>query len=948
MKSNYFSVYFIAALYCSVIGIGNCLSQNINTVVGKGGTGIANGGWDADGGPATSNQLSTPLGVALDASGNVYIVDASNRRIRKVTPAGIISTVAGHPQMGSNYSASEGVVPTTIEYRSTMYDVAVDPSGNIYFTEMDRMRKITVATNLVNSYAGRSFANGYGGDGGPATAVGVQFNAMASIAVDGSSNVYIADRNNRRIRMVTAATGIVTTVVGTGVAGFSGDNGAATAAKIERPHGLDVNSAGDIFFGDRDNNCIRKVVKATGIITTVAGTPTVTGYSGDGGAATSATLTFPTGVALHPITGDIYFVDQNNQCVRKVTVATGIITTVAGNQALGAGYSGDGGPATSAQLNFPTVTAGTATSPINLAVDASGNIYIPDRGNHVVRKVDGTTGIITTFAGTGVAGYIANGGQGTSSHHYLTKGVATDASGNVYCISHSSGNQVRKLSTSGVITTVAGTGVNGYSGDGGLATSARIDGDGIAVDNSGNIYIGEQNNSRIRKVDAATGIISTIAGTGTPGYNGDNIAATTAQIDLNGSDNVGIAVDASGNIYFADGNDFNGTNFRIRKINTSGTITTIAGGNATGYAGDGGLATAPGCQIDWPCQIALDASSNVYFACAQTGSHCVRKVDVSTGIISTVAGNGIGATTGDGGLATAASLDSPRGLAIDASGNMYIAEAQGNCVRKVNTSGIISTVVGTGVGGFNGDGGPAISALLDWPSSIAITNDGGCFFIADWANNRVRKVDLGGSCPYLYILPIELQSFDLHCQQSTVLCRWSTASETNNDYFSVERSSDGKIWTEAGIVKGSGNSNSVQNYEFTDELPPSPGGEGSGDALNLSKGMRFYRLRQTDFNGKYEYFGPISTNCSAADEWSLVMGNLFGSSSLNGTLMAPTDGDLDMNIMDLQGIIIQRTNMYVAEGSNLVHVELDNIAPGMYFISFRNSNVNLVQKFIKN
>ena len=938
--SNFFSVG-ISCLMLFFSIESNSYGQNIVTVIGKGGVSIGNGGWDADGGPATSNQLNIPLGVALDASGNVYIVDASNRRIRKVTPSGIVSTVAGHPQLGSNYSASEGVVPTTIEYRSTMYDVAIDPSGNIYFTEMDRMRKITVATNLVNSYAGRSFANGYGGDGGLATAVGVQFRAMASISIDGSGNVYIADRDNRRIRMVTAATGIVTSVVGIGTnaaGGFAGDGGLATAAQIEKPHGLEVNSAGDIFFGDRDNSRIRKVIKSTGIITTIAGTGTV-GYTGDGGLATAAKITYPTGVAVHPGNGDIYFVDQNNQCVRKITVSTGVITTVAGNQALGAGYTGDGGPATSAQLNFPIVTAGTATSPINLAVDASGNIYIPDRGNNVVRKVDGATGISTTFAGTGVGGYVANGGPGTSSYHFLTKGVATDASGNLYCIGNSNGgSQVRKLTTAGVITTVAGTGVSGYLGDGGLATAARIGADGIATDASGNLYIVEQNNSRIRKVDASTGIITTIAGTGTAGYSGDTGPATAAQIDIDGSDNAGIAVDGAGNIYFADGNPFNGTNYRIRKINSSGTITTIAGGNAAGFAGDGGLATAVGCQIDWPCQIALDASGNVYFASAQTGSTCIRKINVSTGIISTVAGNHTLASTGDGGLATAAAINSPRGVAIDASGNMYIAEAQGNCVRKVNTLGIISTIAGTGVAGFSGDGGLATAAQMNFPSAVALTNDGGCFFVADWPNNRVRKIDLGGSCPYLYVLPVNLLSFNLRCEKSDVICNWSTASEINNDYFTIERSPDGTIWAEAGIVKSIGNSSTIHNYEFTDdELPQLP-----------VSGIFLYRIKQTDYDGKHEYFGPVAASCVPEDEWKLITETFVANSSVHGTLFAPKDAELTLCVIDMRGRVIKQETINALKGSNLLHIDIDNAGAGMYFVTLQNARVNLRQKFIKN
>jgi len=300
----------------------------------------------------------------------------------------------------------------------------------------------------------------------------------------------------------------------------------------------------NLYIADTDNNRIRKVDHATGTITTVAGNGTQ-GFSGDGGPATSAQLHYPSGVALDTA-GNLYIADVGNTRVRKVDHATRRITTFAGNGTVG--DSGDGGPATSAQL----------ISPSSLAVDTAGNLYIGDSNTNRIRKVDHVTATINTVAGNGTYGYSGDGGPATSASLSNPVGVAVDTARNLY-ISESNSNRVRKVDhATGKITTVAGNGTQGFSGDGGPATSAPLFLPwGVAVDTAGNLYLADLGTARVRKVDHATGTIITVAGNGTQGFAGDDGPATSAQLD----NPAGVSVDTAGNLYIADR-----LNARVREV----------------------------------------------------------------------------------------------------------------------------------------------------------------------------------------------------------------------------------------------------------------------------------------------------------------------------------------------------------------------------------------------
>jgi sugar lactone lactonase YvrE len=328
--------------------------------------------------------------------------------------------------------------------------------------------------------------------------------------------------------------------------------------------------------------------------------------------------------------------------------------------------------------------------------------------------------VIETIAGNGIGGFLDNV-TATAAELNGPNSLAVDARGNIY-ISDFYNNRIRKINTSGVITTIAGTGTSGFSGDNGPATLAELNHpDGIALDNSGNLFMSLAGH-RIRKVNT-DGIITTIAGTGAPGYNGDEIPATSAML---WDPYVG-ATDNSGNLFFSDYN-----NHRVRKITPSGVITTIAGNGTNSSAGDNGPATA--ASLGGPCWLFVNASSEIYVP--DNIFRCIRKVDAA-GIITTFAGGGTSGY-GDGGPALSATFTLPNSITFDHAGNAYIADYGASVVRKVNTAGIITRVAGTGTSGYNGDGIPATSTQIS-PNTVTCDLSGN-LYIADINNNRIRRI----------------------------------------------------------------------------------------------------------------------------------------------------------------------------------------------------------------
>ena len=305
------------------------------------------------------------------------------------------------------------------------------------------------------------------------------------VAVSSAGDVVFADSYNNRIRVLYAASGTISTLAGSGVGGFSGDGGPATSAALDSPRGLTVGASGDVWIADNGSRRIRKLSAATGLISTVAGS-SAQGYSGDGGPATSAGLQYPSSVALGAA-GDLWIVDQGDHRIRRVAASTAIISTVAGRGV--PGFSGDGEPATSAQL----------FSPQAVALDGAGDAWIADTANHRIRRLAASTGIISTVAGTGEQGFSGDGGPATSAALWIPSGVAVHTTGDVFIVENFN-HRVRVLSAAtGIIMTVAGVGVEGFSGDGGPGTSAQLKYPyGIAVDQFGNVFVSDNGNNRIR------------------------------------------------------------------------------------------------------------------------------------------------------------------------------------------------------------------------------------------------------------------------------------------------------------------------------------------------------------------------------------------------------------------------------------------------------------------
>ncbi len=384
------------------------------------------------------------------------------------------------------------------------------------------------------------------------------------------------------------------------------------------------------------------------------------------------------------------------------------------------GFTGDGGPATNA----------TFFGPSDLSVDSFGNIFIADTNNNRIREVLAANGNIQTVAGGGSASpsFSGDGGPATGATLSVPAGVFVDGSGNLF-IADTSNNRIREVvASTGSIQTVAGNGTFGYSGDSGPATRATLNvPSDVYADGSGNLFISDTFNQRIREVVAATGTIRTAAGNGTADFSGDGSLATSAALHFP----KGLSVDSSGNIFTADY-----SNARIREVSAStGTIQTVAGDGIFGFSGDGGPATS--ARFVGPTGVFVDSSGNMFIP----DNSRIREVVAATGIIQTVAGNGTYGSSGDGGPATSAELYVPIGVFVDSSGNIFIADTNNNRIQEVVApTGTIQTIAGNGTFGFSGDGGPATGAQLAEPKGVYVDSLGN-LFIADTYNSRIREVD---------------------------------------------------------------------------------------------------------------------------------------------------------------------------------------------------------------
>jgi uncharacterized protein (TIGR03437 family) len=620
---------------------------------------VAGSSLNGDGGPALLAQIGSVQGVAVDRWGNCYLSDTDNHRVRKVDASGVITTVAGSGTAG--FSGDGG--PATAAQLNLPYGLAADAAGYLYIADLGNSRVRRVAPDgTISTYAGGGNPSG-AGEGG--LAVDAALRTPRNLALDAAGNLYVSEFEGHRVRKITPD-GRIATVAGTGVAGFGGDGGPAASAQLAYPAGLALDRAGSLYVADSQNQRVRKVAP-DGAISTAAG---------------GGTAPLITPVAAEVDASGTLFISDNGG-IRSCGIA-GTCTSLSGTQAAG-----------------------------DLAMDQAGNLYAADGTQ--VRKID-PRGQVQTVAGDAYLHAIGDGAPATVAQLFQPAAVSLDSTGNLY-IADSGTERVRQVLPSGVIQTIAGTGI-AAAGTGDLHAPM-----GVAVNAAGDLTIADTANHRIRKVSA--GATVTIAGTGTAGAGPEGLAP--GETPLNSPR--GVCVDRAGTLFIVDTG-----NHRVLQIAPGGTVRTAAGNGSPGYAGDGGPARL--AQLNQPSACTLDAAGNLFIA--DTANHCIRQVTAS-GAISTIAGAGQAGAGGDEGPATAAALNAPRGVAVDESGSVYIADTANHRIRQVTPDGVIHTIAGQDAAGFTGDGGPALQAQLHSPGGLAL--DGlGNLYVADTGNNRVRRL----------------------------------------------------------------------------------------------------------------------------------------------------------------------------------------------------------------
>jgi streptogramin lyase len=615
--------------------------------------------------PFTPSRVT---GTAVDSGGNIY--EAANNEIRKITPAGVVTTLAGSGTVGS----SNGI-GTAASFNS-LGQMAMDSAANLYVADASEIREITPA-GVVTTVAGGLFPG------------------LNGVAVDSAGNIYATDNN--QIYEITSA-GVTTTLAGSPTQGSADGTGAS--ASFNYPSGVAADTAGNVYVADFDNNEIRKITP-TGVVTTLAGSTTPGSADGTGA---SASFDGPSSVAVGA-SGNIYATDSHNNEIREITPA-GVVTTLAGSTTTSGSADGIG---TAASFNFPT----------GISADSAGNLYAADATGEI-RKIT-PTAVVTTVAGTGTT-YGDMNGVGSAARFKYPTGVAVDSAGNVY-VADTYNNQIRKITPAGSVSTLAGSGTPGDIDGSGAAASFYYP-RGIAVDANGNVYVtefllqpfGPAVANNIRKITPA-GVVSIFAGG--PGNPGDvDGTGTAAGFALPSA----VAVDSAGNVYVADTG-----NCQIRKITPAGVVSTLAGSTA-GHA-DG---TGASASFNNPSGVAVDTSGNVYVA--DTSNNEIRKI-TPAGVVSTFAGS---TTQGDAdGTGASASFNGPSGVAVDSAGNVYVADSGNNEIRMITPDGVVRTLAGgSAPGNLNGIGA---AASFQNPTGIAVDSAGN-LYVADQANHVIRKI----------------------------------------------------------------------------------------------------------------------------------------------------------------------------------------------------------------
>jgi sugar lactone lactonase YvrE len=633
-------------------------------------------------GPGLAARFKGPCGMALDSAGNLYVADTGDDTIRKVTPAGAVSTLAG--SVGRSGTA-DGTGPAALF--SNPQGVAVDSAGNVYVADTgnDLIRKITPA-GVVTTLAGGQWGGSADGTGSAAA-----FNYPTGIVVDGAGNLYVSDCYNETIRKITPD-GTVTTFAGT--ATYGGDtDGTGAYARFLQPYGLALDSAGNLYVADSANNRIRKITPEA-VVTTLPGE----GFN------------TPTWVAVDSA-GTFYVSDSGNEAIRAITSA-GVVTTLAGT--LGQSGSADG-----------TGAAAMFNGPAGILVLSHGGLLVADSGNDTIRAIT-SADVVTTIAGTGPIQSGSADGTGGAAKFNGPTAVAADSEGNLY-VADTGNDTIRKVTPAEVVTTLAGLAGHSGSADGKGSAARFNQPSGVAVDDAGNVYVADTGNYTIREI-TPQGAVSTLAGT--PGVNG-TVDGTGAGAQFGSP--TGVAVDSSGNVYVADLR-----NDTIRKIAPGGLVTTFAGATGQSGSANGSGGTA---RFTDPNGVAVDSAGNVYVA--DTGNQLIRKISPS-GAVSTLAGGG--ASFASDGTGSAANFTAPDSVAVDNADNVYVADNYEEEIRKITPAGAVTTLGGWSFLGeshgvppnYGNEEGTGPGAEFADPSGVAVDSSGNVY-VADTGNNSIRK-----------------------------------------------------------------------------------------------------------------------------------------------------------------------------------------------------------------
>ena len=688
---------------------------------------------------------------------------------------------------------------------------------------------------------------------------------------------------------LTGMTQIISTIAGTGTAGYNGDGILATNAQLNGVQGLALDAAGNIYIGDIGGNRVRKITISTGLISTIAGTGTA-GYNGDGIQATTAMIANPSAMNFDA-NGDLYFTDRQNHRIRKITMATGIITTVAGTGTLG--YNGDGILATSAQLNWPN----------EVSFDAANNMYIADWFNHRVRKVDKTTGIISTVAGTGTAGYNGDGILATAAQINAPCGIIFDGAGNTYFV-ELYGHRVRKISIStGLISTIVGTGTQGYNGEGVAATSAQLGFPAyIKFDALGNLYIGEGTN-RVRKVDAATGLIYTIAGTGSAGYNGDGIPATTALLN---NPWYGYFDPNNCNMYIADYQ-----NNRVRKITGgfAGCLNAVAIGNKVS------------CQV-LPAVTINNTNYNSWVPIYDSAGRIAAAINANgnvLGVVNTSLYTKNGTCREDGThrlyLNRNITITPQSQPSSNVSVRLYIKKYELDSLRlALNSQGQPSGVASINeVDVFkNNDACATVGTYNATP--LASTNAG-------YNSDYYLQVSVAGFSSFYFankllpsILPVKIYAFSGKIQANGNALQWQADCVGPVDFY-IERSTNGTDFMTLGSIAAN---QCNQVFHYTDQT--------------LANQKAYYRIRMMSGGQLLGYSAVIALHTNYANLQLSLPNTIISGTHFRVEANAAKASLLRLNLSDITGRLVYSGSFNLLPGSQLFTVDPGYLAVGKYWL----------------